>query len=166
MRKFAAVASGLIFAACAVQNTMAEPATPASPPMLRYLLALQGTGVPDKTGKHINVTETATLPSDFDSSVSGGQHGVTINTRVTTGPKGTFSEKGTITFGGGTVMIQSSEPGRFGPSKIKGFNSGYVVWKVVGGTGVFVGSSGYILSRFTEQNGAVLDGETALIYLK
>jgi hypothetical protein len=166
MHKFAAVLSGLIFAALAAHDAVAQQVAPASPRMLRYLLALEGNGVPDKTGKHLNVTETATLPSDFDGAVSGGQHSVTINTRVTIGPKGTFSEKGTIAFGGGTVMIQSFGPGRIGPSKIKGLNSGYVVWKVLGGTGVFAGASGYILSRFSEENGAVIDGETALIYLK
>ena len=166
MRKFAVTLSGLAFAVCAAQGAVADTAAPSSPKMVRYLLALTGDAVPDKSGKHITVKESATLPSDIDSAVSGGQNSVTINTLVTVGAKGTFSEKGTITFGGGTVMVQSAGLGRIGPSKIKGVNSGYVVWKVVGGTGVFVGASGYILSRFSEESGAVNDGETALIYLK
>lgn len=166
MRKFVTGLSGLAFAVALASAATAETAPPSTPRVVRYLLSFDGTGVPDKTGKHLNATETATLPADFDSAVAGGTNKVTINTLVTMGPKGTFSEKGTITFGGGTVMIQSSGPGHIGPSKIPGLDSGYVVWKVVGGTGVFVGASGYILSRFSVEKGVIKDGETALIYLK
>ncbi|MBI3675444.1 MAG: hypothetical protein HY243_02380 [Proteobacteria bacterium] len=166
MRKLAVAFSGLAFAFYAAHGAMADTAAPSSPKMVRYLLAFTGDAVPDKSGKHLTVKESATLPSDVDSTVSGGQNSVIVNTLVTVGAKGTFSEKGTITFGGGTVMVQSAGPGRIGPSKIKGVNSGYVVWKVVGGTGVFVGASGFILSRFSEEKGGVNDGETALIYLK
>jgi hypothetical protein len=166
MRKLAIAFSGLIFATFAAGSAGADTVAPPAPKAVRYLVAFEGTAVPDKSGKHRTIQETAPVPSDIDSAVSGGQKTIAINTLVTIGKGGTFTEKGTITFGGGTVMIESAEPGHIGPAKIAGINSGYVIWKVVGGTGVFVGATGYILSRFSAENGNVQDGETALIYLK
>ena len=163
--------AALTAVSCIAVTAAALGATPQGSTVkeFRYTLTFSGAGKPDKNGVHFDAKASAKLPGTFDASVAGESNLATFHSLVTVRKKapGTFWEKGTITFGNGTVMFKTAGPGTIGPSPLPGTQAGYVVWKVTGGTGVFANASGYITSNSTDgPNSTIRDTQAGVIFLK
>lgn len=139
------------------------------PHIFRYMLTFSGKATPDKAGTHFDVSSSAKLSRNFDRTIADGQDTASFHSSVTLRKKqpSSFYEKGTITFGSGTLMFTSVAPGTMSSSPAPGMNYGHVVWQVSGGTGTFAGASGYIASVFTsKEDGSLSDSHAGVIFLK
>jgi len=91
----------------------------------------------------------------------------TLDSRVERFPDGSFVEDGAIAYGAaGSVWFVTEGRGIVGPSPIRGWVRGGVVWRVTGGDGRFAGAQGLITSNFTVSvDGEVVDDHFARLYL-
>ncbi|MCE9650284.1 MAG: hypothetical protein K8R18_11745 [Parvibaculum sp.] len=135
---------------------------------VRFALTFEGVATPaDKSGRNLSVRAEARAPRDLDKAVTRGKSAVRFDSTVANAADGSFMEKGRIAFGGGELRFESDQRGRLGPSAAPSLQQGYAVWRVVDGTGVFRGASGYIVSNFTVgPKGAVKDSEVAVLLLR
>lgn len=163
--------AGLLASGAAFASAVIPPPKPkdAGPQIFRYALIFTGKATPDKAGTHFTARTSVKLPRTFNRTIAGGLNTASFQSLVTLRKKqpGTFYEKGTITFGSGTLIFKPTTPGTMGPSPAAGVNSGHVIWRVTGGTGAFVGASGTIASVFTSrEDGSLTDTQAAVIFLK
>jgi hypothetical protein len=142
--------------------------TPARFAEIRFALTFEGVATPtDKSGRNLAVRAEARAPRDLDEAITRNKSSVRFDSTVATAQDGSFMERGRLTFGGGDLRFESDQRGRLGPSAAPGLQSGYAVWRVVDGSGIFKGATGYIASNFTVgPKGAVKDSEVAVILIR
>jgi len=97
--------------------------------------------------------------------LAGGR--AVLESRVERFGDGTFTEDGTIQYGGaGSIAFITVGRGTVGLSPIDGRQVGGVIWAVTGGDGRFAGARGVITSNFTvDSEGRVVDHHIARLYL-
>ena len=120
----------------------------------------------------------STAPSQTLSTVLGGEgvrarldaaggESAVLQSRVERFGDGTFVEDGTITYGSaGRVVFETIGRGWVGPSPVRGWVVGGVVWTITGGDGRFADARGLITSNFTvSADGEVIDDHFTRLYL-
>jgi hypothetical protein len=140
-----------------------------------YAMRFSGTGTPREDGTLGASTSspstqiTSTVSADGLMSIVnpvGGEQ-ATFTSSVTMTGESSFTETGTITFGGGNRFDFSTVgAGYIAPSPEDGLMHGVVNWRVENGQGQFLGASGLITSNFTLSSvGAVTDHHFGVLWL-
>ena len=90
-----------------------------------------------------------------------------LEARVQRFADGSFVEEGTIAYGmAGAISFETIGRGWVAPAPETGAMAGGVLWKIIGGSGVFTDAQGLITSNFTvSAGGDVVDNHFARIYL-
>jgi hypothetical protein len=90
-----------------------------------------------------------------------------LESRVERFADGSFVEDGTISYGrAGKISFVTVGRGSVGPSPIRGWVHGAVIWSVTGGDGLFAGAHGLITSNFVvSADGDVVDNHFTRIYV-
>jgi hypothetical protein len=107
-------------------------------------------------------------PGGIESRVEhvDGEHAV-LESQIDRFEGGSFVEAGTISFGSaGKITFKTLGRGTVGPSLVKGWQHGAVIWTVTGGDGRFAECQGIITSNFiVNAEGEVVDNHFARLYL-
>ena len=105
------------------------------------------------------------LTGGFDpASVAPAQ----FESEVKIASDGTFTEKGSITFGNPKhrLHFSSVNPGWMGQSPVATLKQGTITWRVEGGDGQFARAGGLITSNFTlDEQGEVNDYHVGVLYI-
>jgi hypothetical protein len=90
-----------------------------------------------------------------------------LERRLTFLSETSFEEAGTISFGEGSALrFRSVGLGTVGPSPQAGLRQGTAAWIVDGGSGLFAGAAGRIVSNFLiAEDGELTDHQLALVFL-
>jgi hypothetical protein len=136
-------------------------------PELRYQLAFEGTVSPeDEMGARMVIEASAPVSSACDPALAQGAP-ATIKAVVEVDDYGGFTETGEISFSVGTIRYQSRGEGFIEATIEDDKQQGCVIRAVQGGSGIFEGASGYIVSTFTVgENAIIRDNQSAVIFTK
>jgi hypothetical protein len=121
-----------------------------------------------KTVAPSQLLRTMLGPDGIESRVehADGEHAV-LESQIDRFEGGAFVEEGTISFGSaGKITFKTLGRGAVGPSLMKGWQHGAVVWKVTGGDGKFAECEGIVTSNFiVSADGDVIDSHFTRLYL-
>ncbi len=144
-------------------------------PQVLYSLQFTGSAGPtgdDRTDLHARTTSHGFIHTAIGDGVEGSiagakADGATFESEVRLTGDGTFTESGTIHFGGPhRLRFSTVGHGTLGPSAEAGVMAGAIIGKVDSGEGQFAGASGYITSNFTVGgNGEVADNQIGVIFV-
>lgn len=146
--------------------------------MRQLLYALQFTGSAgpagdDQTVMHAKTTSvggfsTVIDDSGVDGRVQAAKGGnATFESEVRLTGDGSFTESGTIDFGGPhRLRFSTVGHGTLGPSAEEGVMAGAIIWQIDDGEGQLAGATGYVTSNFTVGSGGeVVDNQVGVIFV-
>ena len=145
---------------------------------ISYVIQFRGTAGPKEGEEGVLSAKTTGSASRISTAVDDGLVDATIEaipvnsvsfvSDVFPNEDGSFTESGTINFGGGNSFTFSTRgTGAMGPSAESNLTHGGICWQVDSGTGLFGGATGIITSNFTVSgSGAVVDNHWGVIFLK
>ncbi len=135
-------------------------------PELRWQLTFEGKVSPeDDMGTRMNVASVAPIPPGLDASLTQGGRSATLNAVVETDDYGGFTENGEIAFGAGTILYSTRGEGFIEETVEPDIQQGCVIRQVDGGSGIFEGATGYIVSTFTvDEDATIRDSQSAVIF--
>ncbi len=120
-----------------------------------------------KTVAPSQVLQSIVGPDGVESRVEhlDGEHAL-LESQIERFEGGTFVEAGTISFGSaGKITFKTLGKGTIGPSPVKGWQHGAVIWTVTGGDGKFAECEGIVTSNFiVNAEGDVIDNHFARLY--
>ena len=145
---------------------------------INYVIQFRGSAGPKEgqegvleaktTGKSSKITTYIDGISVDTAIAAAGGGSASFVSDVFPNADGSFTESGTIDFGGGNSFAFSTRgTGEMGPCADPDLTHGGICWKIDSGTGIFDGASGIITSNFTVSGtGAVVDNQWGVIFLK
>ena len=145
---------------------------------ISYVIQFRGSAGPKEGEEGVLTAKTTGSSSTITTLIDGisvdasiekvGGGGATFDSEVYPNEDGSFTESGTIDFGGGNSFAFSTRgTGEMGPSADSNLTHGGICWKVDSGTGIFEGASGIITSNFTVSgSGEVCDNQWGVIFLR
>ena len=145
---------------------------------INYVIQFRGSAGPKEGQEGVLGAKSTGASSTISTSVDSGGVDATIEAAaggsatfvsdVFPNEDGSFTESGTIDFGGGNSFAFSTRgTGEMGPCADPGLTHGGICWKIDSGTGIFDGATGIITSNFTVSgSGAVVDNQWGVIFLK
>ena len=145
---------------------------------INYVIQFRGSAGPKEGQDGVLEARTSGAASTVSTSIEGGGVDTAIAAAaggsasfvsdVFPNADGSFTESGTIDFGGGNSFAFSTRgTGEMGPCADPDLTHGGICWKIDSGTGIFDGASGIITSNFTVSGtGAVVDNQWGVIFLK
>ena len=145
---------------------------------ISYVIQFRGSAGPKEGVEGVLSARTSGSASRISTAVDDGSVDATIEaiagnsvsfvSDVFPNEDGTFTESGTIDFGGGNAFDFSTRgTGAMGPSADSNLTHGGICWQVDSGTGIFDGATGIITSNFTVSgSGEVVDSQWGIIFLK
>ncbi|KAB7739963.1 hypothetical protein F2P47_10695 [Parvibaculum sedimenti] len=134
---------------------------------VRYQLLFEGKVTPeDEMGSRMRIETRASFGAGLDPVFTTGAPQAVLEAVVEPDQYGHFTEQGQIVFGGGTVNFVNEGEGLIGECPDPSQQYGYVIRRIVSGTGAFEGATGYMVSAFTVGENAMLrDSQSAVIFL-
>ena len=145
---------------------------------ISYVIQFRGTAGPKEGVEGVLSASTRGSASRISTAVDDGAvdatieaiagNSVSFESDVFPNEDGSFTESGTIDFGGGNSFTFSTRgTGAMGPSADSNLTHGGICWQVDSGTGIFDGATGIITSNFTVSGGGdVVDNQWGVIFLK
>ena len=145
---------------------------------INYVIQFRGSAGPKEGQEGVLGAKSTGASSTISTSVDSGGVDATIEAAaggsatfvsdVFPNEDGSFTESGTIDFGGGNSFAFSTRgTGEMGPCADPDLTHGGICWKIDSGTGIFDGATGIITSNFTVSgSGAVVDNQWGVIFLK
>ena len=135
-------------------------------PELRWQLTFEGKVSPeDDMGARMNVESMAPIPAGLDAALTQGGRSATLSATVETDEYGGFTENGEIVFGSGTILYSTRGDGFIEETVEPDIQQGCVIRQVDGGSGIFEGATGYIVSTFTvDEDATIRDSQSAVIF--
>ena len=144
---------------------------------ISYVIQFRGTAGPKEGEEGVLSAKTTGSASRISTAVDDGPVDATIEaiagnsvsfvSDVFPNEDGSFTESGTIDFGGGNSFAFSTRgTGEMGPCADPNLTHGGICWKIDSGTGHFDGATGIITSNFTvSSSGEVVDSQWGVIFL-
>lgn len=134
---------------------------------VRYQLLFEGKVTPeDDMGMRMRIETRASFGAGLDPVFTTGAPQAVLEAVVEPDQYGRFVEEGQIVFGGGTVHFVNEGEGLISESPDPSLQYGFIVRRIVSGTGAFEGATGYMVSAFTVGENAMLrDNQSAVIFL-
>lgn len=137
---------------------------------IRYQLLFEGKVRPeDEMGMRMSIETRAPIDTsrrEIDPLFAAGAAEALFESVAAPDQYGRFSEEGRFIFGGGTLSFESEGEGAIGETPDPSLQHGYVVRRIISGTGVFEGAAGYAVSAFTVNEDATMrDSQSAVIFL-
>lgn len=135
-------------------------------PELRWQLTFEGKVSPeDDMGSRMTIESVAVIPAGLDASLTQGGRSASLNATVETDEYGGFTENGEIAFGSGTILYSTRGEGFIEETVEPETQQGCVIRQVDGGSGIFEGATGYIVSSFTvDEDATIRDSQSAVIF--
>ena len=145
---------------------------------INYVIQFRGSAGPKEGQEGVLRAKSSGASATISTSVDSGGVDATIEAAagssasfvsdVFPNADGSFTESGTIDFGGGNSFAFSTRgSGEMGPCADPDLTHGGICWKIDSGTGIFDGATGIITSNFTVSgSGAVVDNQWGVIFLK
>ncbi len=145
---------------------------------ISYVIQFRGSAGPKAGADGVLEAHSSGSASTITTSVDDGGvdaaieaiagNSVNFDSDVFPNEDGSFTESGTIDFGGGNSFAFSTRgTGTMGPSADSNLTHGGICWQVDSGTGIFEGASGIITSNFTVSGGGeVCDNQWGVIFLR
>ena len=145
---------------------------------ISYVIQFRGTAGPKAGVEGVLSASTSGAASRISTTVDDGGvdaaieaiagNSVSFESDVFPNEDGSFTESGTIDFGGGNSFTFSTRgTGAMGPSADSNLTHGGICWQVDSGTGIFDGATGIITSNFTVSGGGdVVDNQWGVIFLR
>jgi hypothetical protein len=144
---------------------------------INYVIQFRGSAGPKEGQEGVLGAKSTGASSTISTSVDSGGVDATIEAAaggsatfvsdVFPNEDGSFTESGTIDFGGGNSFAFSTRgTGEMGPCADPNLTHGGICWKIDSGTGHFDGATGIITSNFTvSSSGEVVDSQWGVIFL-
>lgn len=135
-------------------------------PELRWQLTFEGKVSPeDDMGNRMGIESVAAVPAGLDPALTQGGRSAMLKATVETDEYGGFTESGEIVFGAGTILYSARGDGFIEETVEPDIQQGCVIRQVDGGSGIFEGATGYIVSTFTvDEDATIRDSQSAVIF--